>query len=119
VHTPLPVNAQNSRAALEAKLREHDDALNALEAAGGGLIVQYTATGSETNSFTVSIGATMSGSYYVNGCAVGGSGGGDPSSIQIPYIPLSGRTSTQFTVKLAQQPAAGDVYQFIVLGAQA
>ena len=62
-HIPLPIEAQGDRAANQAKLAEHDDALNALEAGTGDVTSFATRTGA-----VVPVGADYA-AFYGSKCA--------------------------------------------------
>jgi hypothetical protein len=81
---------------------------------GGGLAVEYTATGSEGTSFMVPIGTTVNTTTYTIIWSPAG-------LTNVPMLDLpqgvGDRTVTQFRVLTAVQLAAGETLAFVLFGA--
>jgi hypothetical protein len=81
----------------------------------GGLVVTYTATGTEGTSFLVPIGITVNSSDY----EIIWSARGVSSVVPVIDLPdaVGDRTTTYFRVNCADVLTAGDQLTFVLFGA--
>lgn len=81
--------------------------------------LRYVATGSEGTDFDVPLGSTMADTSYSVTCSSAGGVRGDgteSSGVDVPDMPVAGRTTTEFRVLLGQALASGDILEFTVAG---
>ncbi len=92
----------------------NSDQPSSVSGTGGGLVVEYTATGVEGTSFLVSIGQTVNNDTYKIGYSPQG-----VTNVPIVDLPqgVGDRTTTQFRVNLADVLTAGEVLLFVLFGA--
>lgn len=82
--------------------------------------VVYVATGIEGADLTIPIPRPMFDTAYSIVFSSGGGTSGDDSKqssgVEVVDMPTASRTTTTFRVVLGQQPAAGDVLNFLLFG---